>query len=554
MSAAAVLGVVHLAALAFTAGNKWFRVCNDIPDRGGAAGGAPATPAAPATQASPAFDVNSLVAPVLQAVQTQVAALLDPIQRQTATLATQIEEMRAPNPQRQAAAGRIFGGTPASPGHAPGVRTGEDPLTSRGYQMYRALGFRQNALSADQCKVELDVHTRLMQIFKAQGFVPEGNNSILVPMSSEYLPGLSEAETGEIRQMMRAGVEGMDVQDTAYLLGRQQGMQQSGGMIPSRRQALSMWDDTGLGILLGTTQQGELIPMLRNKEVFSRAGATEMPLPPNGRLNFPKQAGAGTAYWVGESDTQTSSQPTTGYIDLIAKKLAVLTKLPNELMLYGSPTVEAFVRNDMTRVMALEADLAMLTSQGSTKKVKGLLTYAGVVTRTAGVTGSNGDTLQPEDLGLMLGDVEALNHDVDGLGWTWVCRSQFLYAILNKRSDVYYGASGLTVQKGDWLFDSNRDDVTKGLPAALLGHQVVKSQQVPNTYSKGSGTNLTRFIGGVFAHWIIARLGVMEFATSVQGDTAFQTDQTWVRCIQHIDAAPRYENAFVFVDTLLPTV
>ena len=67
----------------------------------------------------------------------------------------------------------------------------------------------------------------------------------------------------------------------------------------------------------------------------------------------------------------------------------------------------------------------------------------------------------------------------------------------------------------------------------------------------GSGTNLYQTLCGVFAHWMIGRVGVAEFATSTQGDTPFQNDQTWLRVIQHMDAGPRYEDAFIKCINLL---
>lgn len=543
-------------ALGLVEGNRWFQFNSDvITSPAGVGAGAAAVappagtpPAAPVQQATaPAgVDVNAIVGPVLQAVREQVAGLLAPIQQQTTALATQVEEMRRPDPQRQSAASRLFGG---APGSAPGVRTGEDPLTSRGYQYYRALAFRQRALPADQCKVELDLHTHLHSRMIQQGFVPEGADSILVPLSVQSLPGFTDQEKHEIRQCVAQGLHGFSQGESVSML---QHMAQLGGRPMTRRQALSQFDDTGLGVFLGPTQEGDLLPMLRNKEIFSRAGATELTLPPNGRLKFNKQTGAMTAYWIGENQTITASQPQTGYLDLIAKKLATLIKLPNELLMYGSGTIEGFLRADMTRVMALEADAAMLSGVGTTIKIKGLLTYAGIQTRAAGVVGTNGDTFQPEDPALMLGDVEEVNHDPESSGWAWVCRPRLWYAMLNKRADVYNGTG--TVQKGEWLFDTNREDIRSGLPAALLAYPVIKSNQMPNNIVKGSGSNLQRFLGGIFAHWMIARIGVLEFATTTQSDTAFQTDQTWVRAIQHIDAGPRYENAFVYADSLLPTV
>ena len=45
---------------------------------------------------------------------------------------------------------------------------------------------------------------------------------------------------------------------------------------------------------------GELIDLQRNLEAFAAAGAQEIALPPNGRIQFPKLTGGSTAYWVGE--------------------------------------------------------------------------------------------------------------------------------------------------------------------------------------------------------------------------------------------------------------
>lgn len=54
-----------------------------------------------------------------------------------------------------------------------------------------------------------------------------------------------------------------------------------------------------------------------------------------------------------------------------------------------------------------------------------------------------------------------------------------------------------------------------------------------------------------FPDWIIARLGVMEFLASGLGDTALQSDMTYLRGIQHIDAGPRNPASFVLCDQLV---
>src|SRR5205823_5917155 len=157
---------------------------------------------------------------------------------------------------------------------------------------------------------------------------------------------------------------------------------------------------TAGGSLVRFPVLGELIDLQRNLEVFAAAGAQEVALPPNGRLQFPKLTGGSTAYWVGESSAITESQPTTGNLDLQAKKLGVLVKVNNELLRFASPSAEGLIRMDMARVAALKADLAMLEGTGGTQ-IKGLLTYGDITSHTAGGADTDGNTFAAEDVAQM---------------------------------------------------------------------------------------------------------------------------------------------------------
>src|SRR5207247_4903329 len=127
---------------------------------------------------------------------------------------------------------------------------------------------------------------------------------------------------------------------------------------------------------------GELIDLQRFLEAVASAGAQEIGLPPNGRSQFPKLSGGSTAYWIGEASSITESTPSTGNLDLQAKKLGIFVKINNELLRFASPSAEGLVRMDMARVAALKADLAMLEGTGGTQ-IKGLITYSDITTHTA---------------------------------------------------------------------------------------------------------------------------------------------------------------------------
>jgi HK97 family phage major capsid protein len=215
-------------------------------------------------------------------------------------------------------------------------------------------------------------------------------------------------------------------------------------------------------------------------------------------------------------------------------------KLNNELLRFASPSAEGLVRLDMARAAALKADLAMLEGTGGTQ-IKGLITYSDIAAHTASTTGANGDTFTPADVALM----ESKLPDAVEAPTAWVMRKAMFAALLNRRADAVSAADG----KGPFLFREPRS--ASGPPAEFYGTRVVRSAQVSNTRTKGSGTDLSYILLGYFPDWIVARMGVMEFLASGLGDTALQNDMTYLRGIQHIDAGPRNAASFVLCDKLV---
>jgi len=465
--------------------------------------------------------------PLLERVGQTIDTRLQPMRDATANLEQLINQMRQP----------VTDPTDLSR-RAPGQISG--PLPSEcersGYSYRRICGLQSKGqVSPQECKYELDIHQRLRKAYVEQGgMMLGGDDSILVPFGIDMIVDDQSNVREELRQSLAAGIRGADIAELYHLQSQ----------LPQLRQALSWFDDSALGVFASGSTMGELIQLVRNREVFSRVGASQVTLPPNGRLPFPKQTGSATAYWVGENEAITPSEPTTGSLQLIAKKLASLVKLPNELVRFGNPSVEAFIRNDLARTMAVEADRAMLEGVSSTNRIKGLLNHGGINTHVASTTSADGDTFEPEDVLKALTEVEEDNHDTSS--FAWVMRFSMWSNLLNRRTAAVSSGD----KEGSWLFRTNRDDVRSGLPNRLSGHPVVTSNQVSNTREKGSSSDLTYILGGVFENWLIGRVGVIEFATSTSGDTAFSNDQTWLRAIQHIDAAPRHEDAFVLVDNL----
>jgi HK97 family phage major capsid protein len=430
----------------------------------------------------------------------------------------------------------------------PYATSGPLGLASQPYSIMKMAALCRGYLSPEQCKLEVGISNRIKEWLGSSMYGAGGcgyhQQAFLMPVSMQFLPPAEttaqESLVKEIYGHCVKGWQGIQVDpDEADAVD-----QRVGGQYYKRRfsKALGSISDSAGGVLVGFPTLGELIELQRNLEVFPLAGAQEVALPPNGRIQYPKQTTGSTANWIGEATAITESQPSTGYLDLIAKKLGVFVKLNNELLRFTSPTTEGLIRMDMALQAALKADLAMLEGTGGTQ-IKGLITYQ---TQSSWTQGNDsliaytvtGNKFQPNDAGLM----EANMPDQAGEPTAWLMRRNMWSVIRNRRADsVTTGdAAGL------FVFSLIRE-AREGIPLEFEGIRVVRSSQISNT--RGGTTN-TYVILGNFRDWLIGRFGIMEFLPTALGDTAFQNDQTWVRGIQNIDAGARHPASFVFADNI----
>ena len=526
-----------------------------------AAGGVTTAPAAkPATvqgtaapdvvvQSTPSVPAASATDQILSRIDQQLA----PLTERLTAIETQIQTAAA-TPARAGAPSTLYSGSGPA-GSAPGIRQGEDSMTSRGFTMSRASLLTQGEISPEEARVENDYSTFLMRAYQSQGFrkAGKGFNSVTVPIWGQGIQPQIMADLnqkfGNYFELMAAGVAGAG-SDGASLI--QHACTANGIDMNSREgrsvvQALSIFDDSALGIFTRPGPKGEFIQLLRAAEILSRAGATEMALPPNGYLNFGKQTGASDAYWVGENQSITTSEPTTGDMEMRARKLACRVNTPNELLMFGGPDVELMLRADMTIAMALKLDLAGFEGTGGTYQPLGLLNRSGITTHTSSlVQDTNGDTFEPDSPGAMIAELAEVNHSPEDSSCNWVMRPKMWYDnILQRRADAVSGGDNA----GPFLFRVN-EDITGERPGRMHGKSVLTSTQVSNTRVKGSGTDLSYALLGLFRHIVIGRIGLVEFATQVEGDTTFANYQTGLRAVQHVDIGCRYENAFVLADKI----
>lgn len=439
------------------------------------------------------------------------------------------------------------------PGGAPAVRTGESALTSRPYSLVKlavALRKRMNNDSdwASGAKVELELSNELR---KAYGSYSNLSSNVLIPLGSDLMPtgdtelvdgtsvpGVDVALVRKCRDLMACSMAGFDPDEFAWLAKR--------GQIQLRKD-LSAQVGTSGGTLVGLATQGELIEYLRGVEVFSQAGATQIDLPPQGRIRFPRQTGSVTIAATSEGATISESTPATSALELAAKPYTGLVDIPDELLRFSTSTaVEAWLRTEFLRELALKCDRDMFNGGGGST-IQGILSYSGIQSVTATTVGTDGNTLGPADAARLHAKIADTNAPVDR-GFFYAMTNTLWAGLRTRRADAITAADGA----GPFVFNTFTGNMlTNGQSLSLDGHKVVCSTQVPRDRAKGSATDLTMVLGGVGSEWVIARAGVAEIVMTNSDASKFQTRTSTMRGTVYMDAGPRHEQSFGVVDVLV---
>lgn len=438
------------------------------------------------------------------------------------------------------------------PGFQPSIRNGEDPMSSRGFSFIKCIGLLAGHLKPNECKLEMDVHDRMDQCFRGgkagDGYEYKGGNRfgvapMLAPLATDFMMDqfVDRNFRHEMKSLVIAGTDGSyDMPDQMQWIRRKALEKQGYGS-----KALSWLNEFTGGALVSPPEQGELIELLRNKESLVNAGARTVPLPPQGRMKYPRQTSPSNTFWVGENSSITESLIGTGEVTLQAKKLAVLIKAPNELIRFASPAAEALLRDDMTKSLALGLDLAGLEGAGGDTRPLGIINQPNITVLASTQQTPNGDFFRMEDTYRMIAAVEEANAEFEG----YIMRPKSLYKYFQLRADAVAQGD----RSGGFLVNLIRE-AGDGVKAMLAGYPVTKSTQVSQVQTKGNNSNLTYLVGGMWSDLLIGMFGAIEFAATTMGDQSFTNDQTWIRGILSADIAPRHQSAFCYLPFLDPTL
>lgn len=271
------------------------------------------------------------------------------------------------------------------------------------------------------------------------------------------------------------------------------------------------------------------IDLLRNRAVMMGLGTVITDL--NGNIAIPRQTGGATAYWVGENAAPTESQQAFDQVTLSPETVAAFTEYSRKLILQSSIDVEAFVRGDLARVLALAIDLASINGSGASNEPTGILNQTGIGDVAGGTDGAAPTWDHIVDLET---EVAIDNADVGTLRYLTNAK------VRGKLKKTFVDASS----NAERVWDTRAGDTPlNGYPASV-------TNQVPSDLDKGTSTDVcSAIIFGNFADLIIGLWGGLDIQVNPYSlDTS---GAVRITAFQDCDIAVRHPESFAAMQDAL---
>lgn len=155
---------------------------------------------------------------------------------------------------------------------------------------------------------------------------------------------------------------------------------------------------------------GSFIDVLRNKAVLLQNATMLAGLV--GNVDIPKQTSKTTASWIGEDDSAPATDVNFGLVSLRAKTLAARSAITRRLLNQSSLGIEALVRENLARDLALALDYAGFYGDGTNNAPVGIKSTSGI----GAVTFAGANPTFAELVGMETA-VSLQNADVDSMAY-----------------------------------------------------------------------------------------------------------------------------------------
>lgn len=290
------------------------------------------------------------------------------------------------------------------------------------------------------------------------------------------------------------------------------------GMVGQRD--LTVGTPTAGGNLVATELlASSFIDILVNRLSVMQMGAT-MLTDLQGNIAIPRATAGSTGYWVAENAAPTESQQAFDQVALTPKTTGAFVDYSRRLLLQSSIAVEAFVRMDIARTIALMIDLAALTGTGASNQPRGVLNTAGIGSVAGGTNGLAPTWDHIVDLESAVANANAPTNALGYLTNTKV-RGKL------KRTQKFASSNGQEIWQD----------------GGINGYRAGVSNQVPSNLTKGTSSGVCSAI--VFGNWadlLIGMWGGLDILVDPYTGSTAGTKR--VVALQDIDVSVRYAVSF----------
>jgi HK97 family phage major capsid protein/HK97 family phage prohead protease len=327
-------------------------------------------------------------------------------------------------------------------------------------------------------------------------------------------------------------------------LARQSGKETNGFFMPLNLRAPYAVGAAGTGGNLVATNllAGSFIDVLRNNALIMQMGPTLL-TGLVGNVAIPRQASATTTYWVNEASAITEAEATFDQVTLSPHQVGARSQYSRLALQQTTPDIEAVVRNDLARQLALAIDLAAINGSGSSGQPQGILNTSGIGSYAMGTNGAALiDSVSGSTSGLdPLIRLEKAVDTANALNGT-------LAYLTN--SKVVAALKQLKTAYGEYLWTAADGQTVAGTPGAINGYNVMRSNQVPSNLTKGSGSNLSALLFGNFNDLIIGMWGALEILPNPYG-SGYTAGSVDIRAMQTVDVAVRHAASFAAITDII---
>jgi len=321
------------------------------------------------------------------------------------------------------------------------------------------------------------------------------------------------------------------------------GMRPEGVLIPDEAFSRSLVAGTGTlgGMVVQTSVMAdEFIEILRNKSQVINLGARTLNLP--GPVTIPRQNGAGTVNWAGETVASTLTAINFQNLTLTPQAVTAYHQYSKQLLMSGSPGVDGIVRDDITATIALAIDLAALHGSGSGQPT-GIFNTSGIGSVLAATNGIQLSTYAATNYPALVSLeslVAASNADVGSMGY--LMRPGHRGALKNVQRFTSTDSP---------VFES-RVGANGMITSSVNGYRVETSGQLASNLTTGTATTLCSAI--VFGNWndlLIASFGSTDLVIDPYSAGANGVVRLYAR--RFADIGVRHSASFSVLGGILTT-